>query len=74
MLGEGMCPSSWRGNLTVRVGVPLPIEGVVLPDVFLALRHQQRVAHVAVMQVLQQHALHGTQKHTQTARTEQQLI
>ena len=61
-------------ELTVWVGMPLPVEGVVLPDVVLTLRHQQRVADVSVVQVLQQHALHRTEAGADHRSTQQELI
>lgn len=50
------------GQLTVRRVEPRPVERLVLPEVLLALSHQQRVTDMAVMEVLQQHAL-KTQTH-----------
>ena len=54
--------------------MPLPVEGVVLPNVVFTLRHQQRVADVCVVQVLQQHALHRTETGADQRSTQQELI
>lgn len=59
--------SSFLYLLTIRGVGSLPVDRLRFPDVLFTLSYQQRVTHVTIVEVLQQHTLHT---HTHKACTQ----
>lgn len=56
--GRPLITSAFLYLLTIRGVESLPVDRLRFPDVLFTLSYQQRVTHMTIMEVLQQHTLH----------------